>query len=186
MNHHTEVINHVIKTKGFKRYLEIGTQHGVNFKAIECAFKMGVDPDPLAVADTHLTSTEFFAKNVRLFDCVFLDGLHEAHQVRNDFIDAMACLSEKGIIILHDSNPTEQIWTEIPRISRQWTGDVYKFIGDLRADFVTLPFDYGITVVKRGPYVLNHNALTWPEFDARRNHWLKIVDEQQFNEWLQI
>lgn len=184
MQHHTEVINHIIKTKSFKRYLEIGTQYGANFNAVQCAFKLGVDPDPKAVADYKMTSTEFFAKNVRMFDLIFIDGLHEAHQVRNDFIDAMEWLTDRGVIVLHDTSPAREEWTHVPRDSKIWTGDVYKFVCDLQADFVTLDFDHGITVVKKRPYTLNHTDITWEAFNIYRKDHLKIVDEEEFIKWL--
>lgn len=184
MNTHTEVLNYIVQARNFKRYLEIGTQWGHNFTDIKIPFKLGVDPDPKAEADFHQTSTEFFASNVRLFDLIFIDGLHHAYQVRNDFIDAMSFLSEKGVVVLHDTSPAREEWTHVPRDSKQWTGDTYKFICDLQADFVTLDFDYGITVVKKGDYVLNHNPVKWETFNIYRKDILNIVSEEEFKAWL--
>ena len=55
-----------------------------NFDKIKCREKFCIDPDPNAEADFELTSDEFFKINHKKYDCIFVDGLHEAHQVYKD------------------------------------------------------------------------------------------------------
>lgn len=184
MLNHTELINYIIEKKGYKSYLEIGSQFGKNFNAINCRFKESVDPDPKADATYEMTSDEFFKDNDRKYDSIFIDGLHTAEQVRQDFINAMACLPEGGVLVIHDTNPDVEKWTLIPRESKQWTGDVYKFICNLDADFVTLPFDYGITVVKKCEYLLHDKSIDYETFDIGRTGFLNIVSTEKFKQWL--
>lgn len=188
MTNHTEVLNYIIEKKGYKSFLEIGTQNGRNFHALNCAHKVGVDPDQLARPTHRMTSDEFFSQNKETFDCVFIDGLHTAEQVQKDFINAMACLNEGGAVVMHDTNPEKEEWTKIPRVTKQWTGDVWQFVVCLLADFKTLPFDYGITVVKKGNHTITdfpHDFISpWEEFNRDRNSILKIVSVDQFKEWL--
>lgn len=185
MDNHTEVLNYIIQTKDFKKYLEIGSQHGRNFYAIACDSKTGVDPDKTCKATHYMTSDEFFAQNKCKFEIIFIDGDHTADQVRRDFINAMACLSENGIIVLHDTNPLKEEWTKVPRDSKQWTGNVYLFVCNLLAEFRTLSFDYGITVVKKCEYVCYDDIIPWSAFDVNRKTLLKLVTEEEFKQWLQ-
>lgn len=185
MLNHTELINYIIETKRLSKYLEIGSQGGVNFNAIKCMFKHSVDPDPKAVALYKMTSDEYFAQNKHLtHSLVFIDGMHTEKQVENDFVNAMAVLEPDGFIILHDTNPEKEEWTFVPRQTKQWTGTVYKFICRLQANFHTLPFDYGMTVVRKGHYWLNQSDVSWQQFCTHRNTYLRVTNLEKFKAWL--
>lgn len=184
MTNHTEVLNYIIQTKGYKSFLEIGTQNGRNFNLIDCENKTGVDPDPEARATHHLDSDTFFESTGQTYDIIFIDGMHSAGQVRKDFINAMEHLNDGGVICIHDTNPYREEITIIPRVTKEWTGDVYKFICLLRADFCTLPFDYGITVIKKCDYQIRESEIDWDFFTAQRINYLNILTEQQFKDWL--
>ena len=58
-----DIINTLIKKINAKKYLEIGVSNGINFASIECAYKVGVDPELESPATVHLTSDSFFEKN---------------------------------------------------------------------------------------------------------------------------
>lgn len=184
MLNHTEVINYIIEAKSFINYLEIGTQAGKNFAAINCLQKTGVDPDVNSRATHIMTSDDFFDTSGGFYDLIFIDGLHTKEQVEKDFVNAMNFLSADGIIVIHDTNPEDEKWTLVPRESKQWTGSVYKFICNLEADFKTLPFDYGITIVKKGEYKINDNRPTWESFCNDRNNILNIASVPQVKAWL--
>lgn len=131
----TDILNQIIKKCGYTTYLEIGVQHGVNFKAIECEEKVGVDPEPLCeVENPHFiikdTSDEFFntwGKGAgQTFDLIFIDGLHHADQVQRDFENSLEILSDNGTIVFHDCNPPTELHQRVPRQSKEWNGDVWK------------------------------------------------------------
>lgn len=101
-----DIINSFISKYNLKKYLEIGVHDkSLNFDKIKCDYKIGVDPDPSAKADYVLTSDNFFEKNTDKFDIIFIDGMHEAHQVYKDILNSLNVLNKGGIIICHDCNP---------------------------------------------------------------------------------
>jgi len=137
-----EVINKIIDENDYTSYLEIGVENGITFKLINLddSNKVGVDPDPTYKDNIILkTSDDFFLENKKMFDVVFIDGMHQAEYVYNDFFNALACLSEGGSIIIDDVLPKcEREQHKIPgkhfysngilKYGEPWTGDVWKFI----------------------------------------------------------
>lgn len=131
---HTDIINDFIKKYNFKSYLEIGIHNKEdNFNKIKCENKIGVDPDENAQADYIITSDEFFKNNKNTFDIIFIDGMHEAHQVYKDIINSIKVLNKNGIIVCHDCNPLSLKaagdWEEFSKVeygSYCWNGDSWK------------------------------------------------------------
>lgn len=150
-----KIINGIIKKNGYTSYLEIGYGHGTNFKQIQCQNKLAVDPvlSHAKVNVRKMRSDQFFEKNVAKWDCIFIDGLHHADQVRRDINNASACLSEKGCIILHDTIPPNEAAQIVPRKQSQWTGDVWRAVYgltmkyDIDDDMYTYRADYGLTLI---------------------------------------
>ena len=81
-----DIINKIIKKKGFKNYLEIGCFEDENFKKIIIDRKVGVDP--ISGGTIRLTSDEYFSSNKEIFDIIFIDGLHHFDQVKKDIINS--------------------------------------------------------------------------------------------------
>ena len=54
-----DIINNLIKEKGYKSYLEIGVQNRVCFENIVCEKKIGVDPRANVPVDYKMTSDAF-------------------------------------------------------------------------------------------------------------------------------
>jgi hypothetical protein len=148
----TDILNLLAEDFSLNNYLEIGVQDKTNnFNKIECVKKTCVDPDPVAMADHIETSDSFFKHNINKFDLIFIDGLHHAEQVKRDFENALECLSAGGFIMLHDTCPHEEQFTKVPRATKLWYGDVYRFAMVLwkyrEIEFMTLNADYGCTVI---------------------------------------
>ncbi len=149
-----DIINALIKRHGYKKYLEIGVQNPIHcFDKIKCQQKNGVDPNPhygtnpkikewYSHAIFELTSDEFFGKMdanpdgipLEKFDIIFIDGLHEAEQVKRDIANSLRWLAPGGKIVMHDCNPTTEIMQKVPREVKEWTGDVWKALVSYRAD----------------------------------------------------
>ena len=89
---HTDILNTLATRFNYFSYLEIGVNYGVNFKAIDCVWKIG---DPMGGIAIKLTSDQFFAINNQRFDLIFIDGLHHADQVFRDIEHALSVLNEK-------------------------------------------------------------------------------------------
>ena len=98
--HRLDVIQNLIKKYNLKKYLEIGCDQNEVFSQVKIENKIGVDH---VSGGTHrMTSDKFFISNKEKFDLIFGDGLHRYEQVRNDIINSLKCLNEKGIILFHD------------------------------------------------------------------------------------
>jgi Methyltransferase domain len=107
----------------------------------------------------NVTSDEFFANGNKAwadgprrgFDLVFIDGLHHADQVKRDFENSLRCLSDTGFILIHDVLPENESGTLVPRVQRQWWGNVYKWAMDIQTydgiRFKTFNIDNGCMLV---------------------------------------
>ena len=145
-----EVIQSLIDKHGYKSYLEIGVQNGVNWGNITCEKKVGVDPNANVPVDFKMTSDVFFAHNKETFDIIFIDGLHTFEQSIVDFYNAWDVLNEGGCVVFHDTNPDNKTYAKSFKDGGQWCGDVYRTIIRLYSlgfEYHTYPDDHGVTVV---------------------------------------
>ena len=88
----TEIVQRLIDRYSYQSYLEIGVDKGDTFKFIRCPLKHGVDPRR-NVATHSMTSDDFFSTLDRNYDLIFIDGLHEAEQVKRDINNALEHLA---------------------------------------------------------------------------------------------
>lgn len=199
-------------------YLEIGYYKGWSFDQSQlCSIKDAVDPNPsktpeqenlpygswniLAGGDStahtlyKMTSDQFFEQRregAARYDIIFIDGLHERHQVLRDVRNAFKWLNEGGVVIMHDCNPTYEAHTTTG-IDGNWTGDVYKAMLDIRnspqCDAYVIDTDWGVGVVrpvhelkkKDITDIEHYNALyDWEYFDHARKQLLGLVDISTF------
>lgn len=186
MKTHTQIINHYIRAFRAKSYLEIGVHPSrANYDRIECAYKVGVDPDPdVKGIEFNLTSDEFFRRNDKIFDLIFLDGLHHADQLEKDIVNASRCLSKHGVIVCHDSNPKEEDHAHIPREGRKiWNGDCWRAIVGFRQKYplircYTYKEDYGVTIIRPAgttfevPFV---SDISWEDFFNNKRKLLNLI-----------
>jgi hypothetical protein len=158
------------------RYLEIGIFDGSVFLRVNAREKVAVDPKIriprwrrlLAALDPRIEVHEvpsdvYFASIApgTTFDVVFVDGLHLYEQALRDTENALRHLSDDGVVLIHDCNPTaEAVASRDPEDAsrsghRAWCGDVWKAIVHLRAtradlEVSVLDTDFGIGVVRKG------------------------------------
>lgn len=207
---HTDLLNHLIAKYGYKTYLEIGVgDPRENFCQIACDDKIGVDPycnfvdvpnyDEKAIDEINknvkfrLTSDEFFnyLREDITFDLIFIDGLHTEEQCDRDIQNALNHLSENGSVVVHDTCPySAESAEERPNNPKgfTWNGDIYKSICKLKSMniwYITVGFDYGITVIKRHKgFVKNDNVqkieLSYETFDEKREQLLNMVSGIKF------
>jgi len=144
-----EIINKIVKKKNYKNYLEIGCFKDENFKEIIIEHKVGVDP--VSGGTIRSTSDNFFDTNNKIFDIIFIDGLHYFDQVKKDIENALEALSETGIIIIHDCLPSRIRDQMIPRSHENWNGDVWKVVVEFRTkmnvDVYTCVADHGLGII---------------------------------------
>jgi len=206
-----DIINDLIHKNNFKTYLEIGVRNPDEcFNLINCETKHSVDPG-YEVALPHFnmenlvtyqyTSDTFFRllENKELdisttykWDIIFIDGLHISNQVERDLLNSLNHLSENGLVLLHDCNPSE-LWFAredfiIDGEAHGWNGTVWKLIYKLRATrpdlFVcTVDTDFGVGIVKKG----NQECCTYDNyfyeyriFEKNKKEYLNLVSIDEF------
>ena len=159
-----ELINRLIQSRNYKRYLEIGVDTGFCFSNINIEHKDGVDPgsDMGGVGNFkhevryQMTSDEFFrdvANSVPKYDIIFIDGLHHSEQVTKDLNNGLKVLNKDGCIILHDCTPIDEPAQIVPRQQEVWNGDVWKSLVEYRKANPNTAFvidsDYGLGIVDK-------------------------------------
>ena len=160
-----DIVQMIINSKNYKKYLEIGCFKNELFDNIVCNFKVGVDP--VSGGTIRDTSDNYFELNKDVkFDCIFIDGLHKYDQVKRDILNSLDHLNQDGIIMLHDCLPNNVYDQAIPRCQYKWNGDVWKALVEMRTkpnlDVYTCYADQGIGVIFKRP---NRNLLNYPKKD---------------------
>jgi GT2 family glycosyltransferase len=203
------VLNHIARRIGAKRYLEIGTMSGDSLERIDVTEKWGVGPQlthgavqmmrvrrpPVATALLRMTSLTFFdTVIVPDLDLVFIDGDHRADLVYEEVMRSLPLLSSTGIIVLHDCNPQSEPVQRIPTTPGDlpvgdWTGDVWKAVARLRRegvhDVCTVDIDWGCAVIRpyRGQGAIDLPApaeLTYAMLEQDRDKLLGLVSVDDF------
>jgi len=213
----TTMVQQFIDLKKARNYLEIGVERGTNFLQIRAPLKVAVDPafnipGGVRVATgehfVETTSDEFFEKHQHLLqgkaDVVFIDGLHTHEQALRDVENALRCLADDGVIVMHDCLPTskaeackhESEAKSHPEFKSAWTGDVFRAILDLRSqrddlEVFVVDQDHGVGVVRKKPgrRALNLSRtevaqMSFNEFFPARRSLLALKDAHEFKSWL--
>lgn len=132
------------------KYLELGLNDGGNFASLEIKNKTSVDIQEYSHTPhgkpTHLMSTDnFFKQNKNLFDIIYIDAEHEYKQVIRDFNNSVECITENGVIFLHDLYPPDLKHTD-----QNLCNDSYKILNYFKENnynIIVNAADYGATCV---------------------------------------
>lgn len=186
-----QVIQYLINTNKFKKYLEIGVAEGNNYRLISCESKTGVDPkapDIKAKGFYQMTSDEFFEYplgNVSTgFDIVFIDGLHLYEQVVKDIVNSLNHMMVGGYIVIHDCKPWPNTCGREPENPRApWNGDVFRAIIWFKQTHPNFPCfvldtDWGLGVIHKDHeerIEQPKDVSKWLEYDYKwlSNHWVE-------------
>lgn len=190
----TDIINYLIERYNYNSYLEIGVQfpHS-NYDKIVIKNKTGIEPfaitDLLNKGIVELTSDMFFKSledNVK-YDIIFIDGLHTREQSLADILNSLKHLSDNGTILVHDCLPTAEYQTSIEDNGKEWTGDVWKSIVDIKAkdglDVSTINTDWGIGCIRLNADNIgfeNPIDLTWENYELLKHELLNIKSIDQW------
>ncbi len=158
-----EVIKELMRSKGYKNYLEIGVSNGHIFFRVKTTFKLAVDPafqfdmlrrmgkailNPYNLFNQYfeITSDDFFDKEAKTvigdkkIDLSFVDGMHEYAYALRDIENVLKYLADNGTIVVHDCNPltkdAARSFKEFDadnKTNTLWNGDVWKAILHLRS-----------------------------------------------------
>jgi len=194
-----KIIQKLINKINAQSYVEIGLGAGEVFKRIKCKKKYGVDPEygkthnfqkgKCSFKPTHpMTSDDFFLQNQEKFDVIFIDGLHEAHQVEKDINNSLESLNDNGFIVCHDMSPKSEAMQRVPRTQVGWTGDCWKAWVKVRSTnpnvkMFVVNTDYGCGVIQKGSQELldlNSLDLTYENLNKHRKEWLNLISVEDF------
>lgn len=154
-----QLIQHLINFNRYKSYLEVGVKNRRTFDNITCEQKVGIDPVLIISSEKEKgidmfkqDSDTFFKENKNTFDIVLVDGLHLYEQAMKDVINSWNCLNLNGAIVIHDCLPKTAVMCSRKRVTREWTGDVWKVIVWFRKGYAKIPcsvinIDYGCGVI---------------------------------------
>ena len=78
------------------------------------------------------------------------------------------CLSDNGFIVIHDVLPENEAGTVVPRETKQWWGDVYKFAMNIAVyagiRYETFNIDNGCMLVYKDSKVVNAERIGAPDW----------------------
>lgn len=180
------LINLLCSSKLDGSYLEIGCQGNICFDAVPMIDKIGVDPES---GGTHKEySDDFFSKNDKKFDVIFIDGLHVYDQVHRDVVNSIKVLKPGGWIALHDMLPHDAISEHVPNISTgAWYGEVWKVAFELiettGIDFKIIKIDAGIGLIRlttATPELIDKSAFLQ---DKRFEFFYNNIEKLPLTEW---
>jgi predicted O-methyltransferase YrrM len=157
--HHKHIVAAVAATIGAKTYLELGVYDGTTLRLVtERARCIAVDV--VRRETTKGIRCKFFEMPTDAFfenhgdsimaDAIFVDGDHEFGQVRRDFLNSLSVLNPGGVILLHDTDPTDKRY-----LKPEGCHDCWRIVDYIDSRFpglsaVTLPVGRcGLTVVTR-------------------------------------
>lgn len=163
-------------------YLEVGVERGETFFRVNVERKTGVDPnfrfDPKEFAEKSIDffpviSDEFFSMegDKRVYDLVFLDGLHTYEQTLRDLMSVLTMTHTNSVILIDDVLPSDVFSSlrdhgEAIKFREMnggsgpaWHGDVFKVIAFIHDFMPTLSFK---TIVEAG----NAQTVVWKRIRA--------------------
>ncbi len=111
------------------------------------------------------TTDDFFEKSPeakKKYNMIFIDANHDFEYVKRDFFKSFEVLADNGLILLHDTYPPNEKYVKHCKDAWHVKYLIDEFIGDEnynnicsnehdgdKIETVTLPFFYGITIVRK-------------------------------------
>jgi hypothetical protein len=172
--------NDLIQRMKYDSYLELGIGEGNTWRYVNCNNKVGVDTVIHGKNIINCTTDDFFEKNDKKFDIIYIDADHSKLQVWRDYISGINSLNENGIMFFHDINPPDKQSTAFTGC-----GDVYDFwmnLCDNYKDLYTITSrtdgedTLGILIKKTHQIKKIHSYdRTWEDFDKNKYIYSKEI-----------
>ncbi len=179
-----DIIQSTINRKNYNTYLEIGCDKDLVFQKISINKKVGVDP--ISGGTIRDTSNNFFKFNKSKFDIIFIDGLHEYSQVKQDIKNSLNVLNDNGVIFLHDCMPMHFLYQAHPESHINFNGDVWKNIVEIRhetnLDTYVIYADHGIGMILKRPNkkllnlgIKNYKKMRFKDYFYNYKNYLNLI-----------
>jgi len=164
-NDHSIIVKSIsegLSKAGFlNRYLELGIRGGYCFNSVApfCKEAYAVDIDNCYnfIKDNknlfwfHGNTSDFLTNHDKnkMFDLVFIDADHSHEASLKDFKLVLPLVSDNGLILLHDTYPPDEIHLDPHLCNDTYKTAVYIKKNFIEYEIVTLPFYYGISIVRK-------------------------------------
>lgn len=185
MNTSQDIINYLIQTRKYSRFLEIGVRWN-SLNKIKCEHKDGVDISNSSGVNYVMTSDKFFESIPadQMYDIIYVDGDHEKNQVLKDIENSLKHLNEGGIILCHDINPPEE-WLLTPtKCNNSW--EAWAHLRSTRSDLkmYALNIDLGPGIIYKGSQEIYSDKFesSWHYLDTHRKQLLNEISIERFKE----
>jgi hypothetical protein len=196
-----DIVHHLMKRFGYRRYLEIAT-------ATTGLCHAEIDRDSLAVCrrllynlppnfsdglpiDYAFSGLDIAAGLAALsaerprFDIIFVDPFHAYAPSRRDIESAFAMLDPGGALVVHDCRPADAALADPQFQVGEWCGVTYKAYLDVvlgRTDlrYLTVDTDYGCGVIRKKAMPLRRRIAAALGLDPDRNivrEWRSFGDD---------
>lgn len=183
VTHRWDVIQLIIDKINAQSYLEIGFREDANFKNITCPLKESVDIEECGATYT-MSSDEFFEQNTQLFDVIFIDGDHTKEQVLKDIENSLNHLSDKGVILTHDTCPNESFLIEPEYCYNAW--EAFDYLRRTNpnlymSSIIPIEDHSGIGIIKRGSQQIytGNPSTEWKIYYQDRSNRMNIITTDQ-------
>lgn len=182
-----DVIQYLIDTNKYTRYLEIGvrvSENNMSIEHIKCEHKDGVDP-VAGRCNYTMTSNQFFEQipETQKYDIIFVDGDHEKNQVEIDIYNSLKHLNSGGVIVCHDVNPPTERHLASRYCHNAW--ETWVKLRQTRPDLEMYALNVDLVgVIRQGNQTLytSNVEYTWSFLDANREKLLNVISVDKFKE----
>ncbi len=189
MKNRFHIIQYLIDNLNYKRYLEIGTRYAPesgnnSLDSIKCDVRVGVDISNKSA--TYIMSSDDFFKMIPhddRYDIIFIDGDHEKGQVYKDIMNSLDHLSENGIIVCHDINPTFERQLHPTKCGNAW--ETWALLRQSRPDLTMHALNIDMLgIISRGSQDIYTDDITysWPYLNDNRDKLLNVISLEQFKQ----
>lgn len=185
-----ELIQYLIDTLNYQRYLELGCRmtefKKLSIDSVNCKHKDSVDVN--RNGNNYVMTTDDFFKGLNesdKWDIIFIDANHDKEYVKRDIENSLKHLTVNGCIICHDVSPPEEKYLVKRFCSSAWEtwADLRATRNDLQMYVMPTSVDpVGVGVIRFG-YQVTYDApieYTWNFLNSNRTSLLNIVDIDTF------
>lgn len=159
-----KLIANGLKSAGaLNNYLELGIRKGPCFNAVaplvrDKAYAVDIEDCYKNIKHNknlvwfHGSSINFLKNHNKKikFDLVFIDANHTYKASLQDFDLVFPLVKDNGLILLHDAYPTSQKYLSLTKCGEVYkTAEFIRFNYNHKCEIVTLPFYYGIAIVRK-------------------------------------
>jgi Methyltransferase domain len=189
----SQIINDLLAAGGGRRFVELSMDgRSPYFDAVVAESKLAVSylprRDPLAEQD--FLSAEPPGGG---YDLILVDTWHESEHCLAVMERCLPKLSDRGVLVVHDSNPPSE-WHQRPAdefvAGTEWNGQVWQAVVSFRMrhptwEVFTVDTDWGCTVIRpsrpaRRKLGASLDKLDWATLEPNRTRLLNVVDVGHF------